>query len=700
MNNPSETLGLGMMANDNDDRTEEVERLNARIAALEALLKVHEASAVKQCDELDRTVSALRRQTEELTRSQQVLQESEERYRLLFERHPNPMWVYDVETLAFLAVNNAAIHSYGYSRQEFLAMTIKDIRPSEDIPALIERVKQLPQGDGPCGAWRHRKKNGTLIDVEITRHAVTFGCRPAELILPRDVTDRKRAEEATRASELRFQVFMNNSPAIAFMKDEEGKYLYVNEPFARSFGKPQAEWLGKYDADVWPDEIAKRLRANDVAVLAGEHLVELEEIVPMPDGKLHYWLVFKFPFHDPSGKKVLAGMAIDTTDRKQLEGQLRQAQKMEAIGQLAGGVAHDFNNLLTVISGYSELLQHHLSADETLRKHAEQIKIAGDRASALTRQLLAFSRQQVLRTVVLDLNSAVTDLLQMLPRLIGEHIELNTVLDPRPTFVKADPGQLEQVLLNLAINARDAMPSGGTLTIETANVALNEAACHRLGTISPGDYVRLMVRDSGCGMDTATQTRIFEPFFTTKDVGKGTGLGLATVYGIVTQSRGAISVNSAPGRGASFAVYFPASQAAEEQPKDGATHTDPPPGWETVLVVEDQQSVRGFVRNLLMLNGYRVLEAADGSEAMRICRQHPGEIQLVVTDLVMPGMSGRELAERIAKEQPEVKVLYMSGYTDDSVVHAGVAEAGIVFLQKPFSPTTFTHKVREVLDGT
>ncbi|HTK86649.1 MAG TPA: PAS domain S-box protein [Nitrospiraceae bacterium] len=680
-------------------RTEEIERLNARIAALEQLLEVHEASVIRQCEELDHTMYALRRQTEDLTRSQQVLQESEERYRLLFERNPNPMWVYDSETLAFLAVNNAAIQQYAYTRDEFLSMTIKDIRPSEDIPALIERVKQVSHGYEACGMWRHRKKNGTIIDVEITSYTVTFGCRPAELILSRDVTDRKRAEEATRASEQRFQIFMNNSPAIAFMKDEDGKYLYVNEPLARSFGRPQSEWLGKYDADVWPDEIAKHLRANDVIVMAGEQVVELEESVPMPDGKLHSWLVFKFPFHDPSGKKVLAGMAIDTTDRKQLEEQLRQAQKMEAIGQLAGGVAHDFNNLLTVISGYSELLQHHLSADETLRKHAEQIKIAGDRASALTRQLLAFSRQQVLRTVVLDLNRAVTDLLQMLPRLIGEHIELNTVLDPRPTFVKTDPGQLEQVLLNLAINARDAMPGGGTLTIETANVALNEAACHRLGTISPGDYVRLIVRDTGCGMDMATQMRIFEPFFTTKDVGKGTGLGLATVYGIVTQSRGAISVNSAPGRGASFAVYFPASQAEDQPPKDGAIHTESQPGWETVLVVEDQQSVRGFVRNLLMLNGYRVLEAADGAEAMRICRQHPGEIQLVVTDLVMPGMSGRELAERITKEQPEVKMLYMSGYTDDSVVLTGGAQAGIVFLQKPFSPTTFTHKVREILNG-
>jgi PAS domain S-box-containing protein len=683
-----------------NDRTGEIERLKARIVALEELLELHEHSVIKQCDQLDHTVQALRLQTEELTRSQQVLQESEERYRLLFENNPNPMWVYDLQTLAFLAVNNAAIQHYGYSREEFFAMTIKDIRPPEDVPALIERVARVPQGFGVAGTWRHRKRDGTIIDVDITGHTVTFGWRSAELILVRDVTDHKRAEQAIRASEERFQVFMNNSPAVAFMKDEEGRHLYVNEPFARCFGRPQREWIGKLDIELWPADVAKQLRENDLLVMAGDHVVELEEMVPTPDGKPHYWLVFKFPFRDPSGQKVLAGMGIDTTDRKRLEVQLRQAQKMEAIGQLAGGVAHDFNNLLTVISGYSELLQHHLSHDEPLRRQAEQIKIAGDRASALTRQLLAFSRQQVLRPVVLDLNVVVTNLLQMLPRLIGEHIELKTALDPQPTFVKTDPGQLEQVLLNLAINARDAMPGGGTLTTETSHVALDEAACGRLGTILPGLYVQLTVRDTGCGMDAATQARIFEPFFTTKDLGKGTGLGLATVYGIVTQSHGAISVNSAPGRGASFAVYFPTSECRSESPKDGTTSLEPESGWETVLVVEDQTGVRGFVRNLLMLNGYRVLEAADGSEALRICRQHPGEIQLVVTDLVMPGMSGRELVERITNEQPAIKVLYMSGYTDDSVVHTGVAQAGLAFLQKPFSPTMFTHKVREVLDGT
>jgi len=676
---------------------DDVDRLKARIAALEDLLGVHEEAVIKQCEQLDQTVSALRQQTEELTRSEHVLRESEESYRLLFENNPNPMWVYDLETLAFLAVNNAAIRHYGYTREEFLAMTIKDIRPAEHVPLLLEEVKRVSQGLSAAGVWTHRKRDGSLIDVEITGHTLIFGTRQAELILIHDITDRKKAEQAIRASERRFEVFMNNSPAVAFIKDEEGRYLYVNEPFTRYFG-PQAEWLGKRDIDMQPLEIATRLRENDMTVLAGESVVELEEVAPTPDGKLHHWLVFKFPFRDISGQRVLAGMAIDTTDRKVLEDQLRQAQKMEAIGQLAGGVAHDFNNLLTVISGYSELLQHHLSTDDTLRRHAEQIKIAGDRASALTRQLLAFSRQQVFRPIVLDLNVVVANLLEMLPRLIGEHIELKTALGPEPTLIKTDAGQLEQVLMNLAINARDAMPRGGVLTIETSNVSLDESACQGLGTVSPGPYVQLTVRDTGCGMDPATQTRIFEPFFTTKDLGKGTGLGLATAYGIITQSRGAISVDSAPGRGATFTVYLPKSDAEAATVSVTPVSAEPLPGWETVLVVEDQQSVRGFVQSLLKLNGYHVWEAADGIEALRICRQHPGEIQLLVTDVVMPGMSGRELAEQLAVEQPSIKVLYMSGYTDDTVVHAGVAQAGMAFLQKPFSPTTFTHKVREVLD--
>jgi nitrogen-specific signal transduction histidine kinase/CheY-like chemotaxis protein len=409
-------------------------------------------------------------------------------------------------------------------------------------------------------------------------------------------------------------------------------------------------------------------------------------------------MVFKFPFREASGRRLLAGMAIDITDRKQLEEQLRQAQKMEAIGRLAGGVAHDFNNLLTVISGYSELLQYRLATDQPLHKYAEHIKEAGDRATALTRQLLAFSRQQVLRPVVLDLNRAVQDVMQMLQRLIGEHIDLRVHLAPAPTFIKADPGQIEQVLLNLVLNARDAMPEGGRLTIETVNLELEEAASQRLGT-APGPCVQLTVTDTGCGMDVATQGRIFEPFFTTKDLGKGTGLGLATVYGIVMQSRGAITVDTAPGQGARFTIYFPKSDVvADDRETNQSRNAEPVIGSETILVVEDQDSVRGFLRNLLRLYGYDVLEASGGSEAIAICEEHAGKIDLLVTDVVMPGMSGRELAERIGAEQPAIKVLLISGYTDDPSIQTGGAQGGLAFLQKPFSPITLTQRIREVLD--
>ncbi|HEX3203681.1 MAG TPA: PAS domain S-box protein [Nitrospiraceae bacterium] len=668
------------------------------MSALEQLLEVHEGAVIRQAEQLERTVLELRLYTEELTHSQQILREGEERYRLLFESNPHPMWVYDQDTLAFLAVNNAAVTHYGYARDEFLSMTIRDIRPPEDIPALMQKVAMSKEGLDVAGIWRHRKKDGTIIDVEVTSHTLMFGGRRAEVVLAHDVTERKRAEEALQASEERFKVFMNNNPAVAFMKEEDGRYVYVNEPLARLFQKSEAELIGKNDFEILPAEIATQLRENDRLVMAGDKVVELEESVPSAEGKLHHWMVFKFPFREASGRRLLAGMAIDITDRKQLEDQLRQAQKMEAIGRLAGGVAHDFNNLLTVISGYSELLQYRLEANETLHTYAEHIKEASDRATALTRQLLAFSRQQVLRPVVINLNRSVQDLMEMLKRLIGEHIQLTVSLAPEPAFLKADPGQIEQVLLNLVLNARDAMPDGGTLRIETVNIELDEATSLRLGTSPPGPYVQLCVADTGCGMDSVTQGRIFEPFFTTKDLGKGTGLGLATVYGIVTQSRGAITVESAPGSGARFTIYFPKSDIMADDHEGEQGSAGPVAGSETILVVEDQESVRGFLRNLLRLYGYNVLEASGGSEAISLCRQHAGAIQLLVTDVVMPGMSGRELVERVCAEQPGMKFLLISGYTNDPSIHSDVAEAGMPFLQKPFSPTALTHRIREVLD--
>jgi signal transduction histidine kinase len=381
------------------------------------------------------------------------------------------------------------------------------------------------------------------------------------------------------------------------------------------------------------------------------------------------------------------------------EEQLRQAQKLEAIGSLAGGVAHDFNNLLTIINGYSEIIGSQLPADSPVRDLVREIGQAGERAASLTRQLLAFSRKQVLEPKVFNLNAIVTDTAKMLRRLIGEDIELNTTLEPGLRRVRADPGQLEQVLINLAVNARDAMPQGGKLTIETANAELHETYTHAYADLPPGPYVMMAVSDTGCGMDEATKARIFEPFFTTKGPGKGTGLGLATVYGIVKQSEGHVAVYSEPGRGTTFKIYLP---VAEERVPSGKSHPGlqpARPGTETILLAEDEPALQALARHVLQSHGYTVLEAGQGDKALRIAQDYKGTIHLLVTDVVMPAMSGRQLAERLAANRPGVKVLYLSGYTDDAVVRHGVLQAETAFLQKPFTPGALAQKVREVLDS-
>ena len=384
--------------------------------------------------------------------------------------------------------------------------------------------------------------------------------------------------------------------------------------------------------------------------------------------------------------------------RHALEEQLEQSRKMEAVGRLAGGVAHDFNNLLTAILGYSNLVLDDLEPGHPARADVEQMRRAGESAASLTQQLLAFSRKQILQPQVLDLNQVVTRADSLLQRLIGEHIELVTALDPSVERVSADPGQLEQVILNLALNARDAMPEGGKLTIETGNVELDDAFVQQHGGSSAGRHVMLAVSDTGVGMDAETQTRIFEPFFTTKRRGEGTGLGLATVYGIVTQSGGSIWVYSETGRGTTFKVYFPRASQADVRSLP-ALRTDGLEGTETILLAEDQPEVSAIACAVLERYGYRVLEASNGDQALQILRTHQGPIHLLLSDVVMPSMSGPELARLVQLKQPGIRVLYASGYTDDAIVRHGVLDPGVAFLQKPFTPTALLRKVREVLDA-
>ncbi len=514
-----------------------------------------------------------------------------------------------------------------------------------------------------------------------------------------DITERKQAEEALRATEERFLAFMDNNPAVAFIKDPEGRYVYVNKPYERLFNRTRKEWEGKTDHELWPPKIAQQLVDNDRDVLAKGQPIELEEIVPVPDGGFRSYMTLKFPIRDTNGRQFVGGLAYDLTDRKLLEQQFRQAQKMEAVGQLAGGIAHDFNNLLTVIIGFTQMLIDKLGCGNPEYSELEEIDKAANRAAALTRQLLAFSRRQMLHPKVLNLNLVMSNLDKMLRRVIGEDLHLETLLSTDHLWVKVDQGQLEQVIMNLAVNGRDAMPRGGTLTVSTYPLECAEGTTQGRVKIKPGSYAVVEMRDTGHGMDPETQARIFEPFFTTKGQGKGTGLGLSTVYGIVKQSDGYVFVFSELGKGTTFKIYLP--QVEEMAVAEAPKAEDQPAGMgtETVLVAEDEAGLRGIVRKILEQHGYTVLEAATGREALILAAQHQGTIDLLIADVIMPGgMNGRELGEQLTAQRPGLRVFFMTGYTEDAIIRQGILQNGVEMLYKPFSREALARKVRAILD--
>lgn len=507
--------------------------------------------------------------------------------------------------------------------------------------------------------------------------------------------ERKRAEEKVRESEARLRVLIEQLPAVVWTVDQDMRFTSALGAGLSRLNLRPNQIVGMSLLDYF--ETADQ---TFLPVAAHRRAMTGEPVTFHVEWKGGSYACHAEPLRDADGKPNGAiCMALDVTDRKQLEEQLRQAQKMEAVGRLAGGIAHDFNNLLMVIQGYADLLTERLPAGDPLRRNAEQIQMASQRATSLTRQLLAFSRKQMLAPKILNIQTVVADMEKILRRLIGEDIHLETSSAPDLWLVKADRSQIEQVIMNLAVNARDAMPEGGRLTIETANVELDSSYAHPPAVLSPGKYVMLAVTDNGCGMDQQTQAHIFEPFFTTKEKGKGTGLGLATVYGIVKQSGGYVWVYSEPGRGTSFKIYLPRVEEAksaasrDRKPDDGAALK----GSETILLVEDEKGVRELAREYLQICGYSVLEAENGHTALELTALHAGPIQLLMTDVVMPGISGRELAERVTQIRPGIKVLYMSGYTDQAVVHHGILETDAVLLQKPFTLTTLAAKLRELL---
>ena len=506
--------------------------------------------------------------------AEEAIRASERRYRDLFESNPQPMWIYDSETLRFLAVNDTAVQQYGWSVDQFRAMTITDIRPPEDVSSLVALLKIEKAVRPTTTAARHLRADGSIIQVEVTSHDIVWDERPARVVL-----------------------------------------------------------------------------------------------------------------------------AMDLTDKVKLEEQLRQAQKMEAVGRLAGGVAHDFNNLLTAVSGNAQLLRSELEPGDARVEEVDEILLASERAATLTRQLLAFSRRQVLQPRALNLNESIEELRSMLGRLIGEDILLRTVLDPDLGLVRADPGQLTQVLVNLAVNARDAMPKGGTVTIETRNVTLGEtfAAAHE--GVRPGPHIMLSVSDTGGGMDAETQAHLFEPFFTTKEVGKGTGLGLATVYGIVRQSEGSIDMRSEPGKGSTFEIYLPQAPIGERIAAGKVPIETLQRGHETILVVEDEASVRKLAISVLERQGYAVLAAEGPRQAEAIAAEHPGPIDMLLTDVVMPGGNGSDLAARLSALRPAMKVLMMTGYAQETIADQDGLKDGIALIEKPFSPNLLLARVRMTIDA-
>ncbi len=602
----------------------------------------------------------------------------------------------------YVMINAAGAKLLGHSVEEVSGKDDRVFFSPETAHLIMEKDRQVMLSGQPQTYEEAGEAAGVKRTYLSTKapHRDTEGNVIGLIGISVDITEHKRAEDSLAQSEERFRSVFQESPIGIIVMDMDGRAIAINSAYRKML-------------ELGDDEPVSNQLLNELTFPENRHV----------DDARYHQLASGTVDHDQqekryllrSGRNVWAElnllllrdsigqpqyvmiMALDITERKRLEEQLRQAQKMEAIGTLSGGIAHDFNNLLTVIKGYSRIVMDSLQKGSQLQMQVERIDEAAERAAALTRQLLAFSRRQVLQPRVFNINSLVGNLDKMLRRLIGEDVEMVTVTARDLGCVKADPGQIEQVIMNLVVNARDAMPKGGKLTLETSDVHLDENYALARGGIIPGPYVMLAVSDTGAGMDAETQAHIFEPFFTTKEMGKGTGLGLSMVYGIVKQSGGHVSVYSEPGQGTTFKVYLPrvdvASDAAPSEHRAASTIR----GTETILLAEDDRGVRDLARAILSACGYSVLEG-DSRTALSLCRDHPGPVHLLLTDVVMPGLSGRELADQIRARRPDIKVLYMSGYTSNAIIHHGVLDADTFFLQKPFTPAGLAAKVREVLD--
>lgn len=623
-----------------------------------------------------------------------ALKETEEKYRLLFVNNPHPMWVVDVDTLGMLDVNDAALQRYGWTREEFLTKTIRDVRAPEDIPMIETDVSAYPKGS-LARELMHRTKNGETFPVSATARAITLHGRRAAIVMAEDISERRAAESALKRSQEMLALHIQQTPLAFIEWSLKGEIMEWNRAAEHIFGYSRQEALGNTFALLVTPAFLANVEEIQRTLLEGKGSGRSTNPNMRKDKKVIMCDWYNTTIKDASGRVLgMASLVQDVTEQRSLEERLRQSQKMEAIGTLAGGVAHDFNNLLTVISGYTSLLQERHKQEGRSTDDLDEVMEASHRAAALTNQLLTFSRKQVTQTVVLDLNESVSRMEKMLRRVIGEDVRLQTDLASDLHAVKADSGQLDQVIMNLAVNARDAMPNGGTLRFSTVNTTYKDSECpHEIA----GPLVMLSVSDTGTGMDAATIEHIFEPFFTTKK-GKGTGLGLSTVFGIVESAGGAITVNSATGKGTTFNVFFPSANKASLLEKRRKT-TGVMGGAETILLVEDERSVRDLASVILRSYGYNVLLAESGAHAEAMSLEFTKPIHLLVTDVIMPGLSGPQTMQRLRIQRPGLLVLYTSGYTDNELTRTTLGSDPRTFLQKPFTPDTLAKKVREILDA-
>jgi two-component system, cell cycle sensor histidine kinase and response regulator CckA len=633
--------------------------------------------------------------------AEKALRESEERFQLIANTIDEIFWISDAAgSTTYISPSHERIwgtppNAFYDSPQPFF----DQIHP-EDRDRVAAIASQLKTGQPfeyehriirPDGSIRHLWNRCYPVPDSSGRIKCYVGVK-------QDITARSNAEEALKESREYLHQIINSLGDPLFVKDQQHRFVMVNDALCELSGKRREELLGVAMYSVLPPELTSSLWNQEQDIFETGRQCVTEENIPDGNGKIHTVMTKKTLLTDKKGDKQIVGVLRDITEYKNLQAQFMQSQKMEAVGLLAGGVAHDFNNLLTVIKGYTEMLAVEFDPDDERREEVQQIANAAEQAVSLTRQLLAFSRKQILKPKVLNLNSILDEMGKMLRRLIGEDIEFVAIAQPGLGLIHADPVQIQQILMNIVVNARDAMPQGGKLTIETANADLDDSYIGEHPEVQKGPYVMMAISDTGIGMDKDTQARIFEPFFTSKAPGEGTGLGLSTVYGIVRQSGGYIWTYSELGKGTTFKIYLPCTEGeAPLGDKDGSLQEIK--GFETVLIVEDDAFVRNYVCRILRQRGITVLDAANGKAALAVARGYAGDIHLVITDVVMPGMSGKELIVQLEAMRPGIKTLYISGYTDKAVVHHGILDSETAFLQKPFTTENLMQKIREAIQS-